>query len=84
MWEVVSAYIFMINYSMLLCIVNYSTFPVLMMVGSLAADDLVQMTKMIFVEYGLPEKILSDAGMNLTSEMFKQFCRQMSIQQSMT
>ena len=50
-------------------------------VGSLAADNLVQMAKIIFAEYELPKKIISDAGRNLISEMVRQFCRQMSIQQ---
>ena len=51
-------------------------------VGSLAVDDLVQMIKMIFAEYGLPKMTVSDAGTNFTSVMFHQFCRLMNIQQS--
>ena len=43
-------------------------------------DDLGQTDKMIFAEYGLTKKIISDAGINFTSEMSRQFCRQMSIQ----
>ena len=49
-----------------------------------AADYLVQMAKMIFKEYKLPYKIMSDAGMNFKSKAFRQFCREMSIQQSIT
>ena len=82
-WEVASADIFMVNNKMLLCIVDYySKFPVVKKVGSLAVDSLIQMTKVIFVQHGLAKKIVSNAGMNLTSEIFKQFCRQMSMQQS--
>ena len=62
-WEVVGADIFKINNGMLLCIVDYySKFPVVMKVGTLAADDLLQMAKMTFAEYGLPKEILSDRG----------------------
>ena len=41
-------------------------------------DDLVQMTKMIFVEYRFPKKIVSDADTNLTAKAFKDFCRNMN------
>ena len=84
-WEVVSADIFTINNKRLLCIVDdYSKLPLVKTVGSLVANDLVEMTKMIFVEYGPPRKIFSHTGKNFTSKMFRQFCRQMSMQQSIT
>ena len=53
-------------------------------VGSLAVDDLVQMAKMIFAKYGLLETIISNSDINFTSETFRQFCRKMNIQQSIT
>ena len=85
LWDVVNAYIYMINYKMFLCIVDYySKFPVVKKVSSLAIDGLAQMTEMIFVEYGFPKQIISDAGTNVTSEIFKQFWKQMSILQSIT
>ena len=84
-WEMLSANIFMINSKMLLCFVDYYIkILVVKKVGSLAADDLVKKTKMIFAEYGLPKRIISNAGMNFTSEMLKQFCEWMSVQQSVT
>ena len=43
--------------------------------GSLIVDDLVWTTKMIFAEYGLPKKIISDAGTNIASKTFRQFCK---------
>ena len=52
-------------------------------VGSLSADDLVQIAKLIFAEYGLP-KTVSEPGKNFTSEIFKEFCRKMNIQRSIT
>ena len=55
-----------------------------MKVGSLAADDLVQIAKMVFAEYGLPEKIISNAGRNFTLDTFRELCRLISIQQSKT
>ena len=76
-WEVVGADVFMINNKTLLCIVDYhSKFPIVKKVKALSADDLVQTTKLIFAEYGLPKKIVSDAGAKFTSEIFKDFYRQ--------
>ena len=82
---VVSANVFVINNKTLLCIVDYyRKFPVMKKVGSHAVDSLVQMTKMLFVEYRFSKKIITDAGINFISEMFRHFCRGMSIQQSLT
>ena len=54
--EVVGTDVFIVNNKILMCIVDYySKFPKVKMVDSLAADDLVQMAKMILAEYGLPK-----------------------------
>ena len=45
----------------------------------LTTDDLDQTTKIIFAKFGLHKKIISDAGMVLTSDKFKIYCRQRSI-----
>ena len=42
-------------------------------------DDLVKTPKILFTELGVPKNILSDAGMNFTSETTRQFIRQMNI-----
>ena len=68
----------MINGKTLLCIVDYhSKFPIMKKVNSLLADDLLQMTKLIFVEYGLPEKTIHGGE-------FKAFCRKRNSQQAIT
>ena len=70
LWNVISANIFVIKIKPLLCIEDYcSKFPTVKKVGGLAADDLVQMTKIIFAEYGPPKMIISDAGKNFRSGM---------------
>ena len=51
---------------------------------SLTADELVKAPKIVFAEIRLPKKIISDAGMNFTSDTFRQFCRKMNIKQAMT
>ena len=52
--------------------------------NSLPADDLVQITKLIFAGYGLPKRSVSVVGTNFTSDTFKDFCRQINIQQTIT
>ena len=79
-WEVVDPDVLEINNKTLHCIVHYcSKFPILKKVNSHSADDLVKMTKQTFAEYLLPKKIVSDVDTNCQSEMFKYFCKQMSI-----
>ena len=77
--------VFMIYKKNILCIVDYySKFPVVKEMVSLSVHDLVQAAKMTFAEFGLPRKIVSNARMNLTSETFKEFCRKLNFQQSIT
>ena len=85
LWEVQGADVFMVNNKMLLHIVDYySMFPTVKNVGILEADDLVQTAKLIFYGNGFPKKVISVAGTDLMSETVREYCRQMSIQQSIT
>ena len=82
-WEVVGADIFSIKDYTLLCIEDYySKFPNIRKADSLAANDLVKTAKIVFTKFGLPKKIISDAGTNFALNTFKQFCRQMNIEQT--
>ena len=72
--EVVYADAFIINNKTLLCIVDYySKFPVETKVISLSAGDLVQMTKLIFVEYMFRKKTVSEVGTNFTLDIQNMF-----------
>ena len=63
--DVVGADIFSINKKTLLFIVNYySKFSITKKADGLSADNLIRTAKMLFVETGLPKKIVSDAGTN--------------------
>ena len=69
----------------LLCVVDYhSKFPIVKEVNSLPVDDLVEKTKLIFAEYGLPKKVDLNVGTNSTAKTFKDFYRKMNIQQTIT
>ena len=59
-----------------LCIIDYnSKLPVIKKLEGLSAESLITTTKIIFAEYGIPPKIMSDAGTNLVSDRFHQFCK---------
>ena len=61
----------MINGKSLLYIVDYySKFPTVKKVNSLSANDVVQMAKLTFAEYGLPKKTASDVGTNFMAKTF--------------
>ena len=82
-WEVHSLDIFLVNNKMLLCIIDcYNKLPIMKKGSTLAADEVVQMAKMIIAKYGLPKNIFSDAGTNFTSETFRNICKLMNIWQS--
>ena len=74
----------MVNKNILFIVDYYSKFPVVKKVVSLLAGDLVHTTRMIFAEFGLPRKIISNVETKFTSETFKAFCKKLNIQQSIT
>ena len=76
-WEVVGTDIFFfVKNKKLLCIVYYySNFPIAKKSHRLTADDMFGAANIVFTEFRLPKKIISDAGTNFTSETFRQFCR---------
>ena len=83
LWDMVGPYVFL-NKS-ILCIVDYySMFPSVKETDILEADDLFKVSRIVFVRFELPMKIISDAGMNFTSDIFRQLCRWMNIKQAIT
>ena len=74
-WEVIGADVFHFNNKNYLCIVDYhSKFPVIKRLERLSVESLVNKVKITFAEYGIPQKIMSDAGTNFVSDTFQQFC----------
>ena len=70
-WEVLGADVFHFNNKNYLCIVDYhSKCPVVK-----RTDNLIATAKVIFAEYGIPQKLMSDAGTNFVSDKFRKFCR---------
>ena len=64
-WEIIEADVFHFNNKNYLCIVDYnSKFPVIKRLGGLSAENLINTIKITFAKYGIPQKIMSDAGTN--------------------
>ena len=82
-WEVLGADIFHFNNKNYLCIVDYhSKFPVIKRMEGLSTASLITTTKVKFAEYGIPCKLMSDAGTNFVSDKFRKFCRRLNIKQA--
>ena len=70
-WEVIGADIFHFNNKNYLCMVDYeSKFPIIKRLEGLSAKNLTNAVKIIFAEYGIPQKIMSDAGTNFVLDRF--------------
>ena len=68
--------------SIIFVIENHSKFPLVKKLGDLSADKLILTCKVIFAEYGVPRKIMSDSGGNFISDKFKTFCKSLNIEQA--
>ena len=74
--KVISADVFHLNNKNYLCIIDYnSKFPVIKKLEGLSAESLIT-TKIIFAKYGIPQKIMSVAGMNFVSDASNNSARQ--------
>ena len=82
-WDVIGEDMFTLNNKHYLCIVDYhSKFPIIRKTEDLSVDSLILTCKIIFAEYGLPKKIMSDSGSNFISDKFKTFCKSLNIEQT--
>ena len=82
-WEVIGVDIFHFKNKHYLCIVDYnSKFPVIKRLEGLSADNLINVLKTIFAKYGIPHKLMLDAGTNFISDKFCQFCKLINIEQT--
>ena len=80
-WEVVGTDMFTLPNKKYLCIVDYhSKFPVIKKTEDLSADSLTPACKIVFSEYGLPKKIMSDTSGNFMSDKFKKCYKNLNIE----
>ena len=50
----------------------------------LSAESLIATIKVIFTKYGIPHKLMSDAGMNFVSDKFQKFCNSINVEQAVS
>ena len=50
----------------------------------LSADNLISAFEVVFSEYSIPKRIMSDAGSNFISEKFKNFCNGLNVEQAVS
>ena len=71
-WEVIGGDMFTLNDKYYLCIVDYhSKFPIVKRAEDMSTETLILACKVIFSEYGLPKRIMYDAGGNFISDKFR-------------
>ena len=84
-WEVIRADVFHFNNKNYLCAIDYnSKFPIMKRLEGLSAENLINTVKIIFAKYGIPYKIMSDAGTNFVSDRFQQFCKTINVEQAVS
>ena len=50
----------------------------------LSAENLITRVKVIFVEYVIPCKLISDAGTKFVSDRFRKFCNSINVKQAVS
>ena len=79
-WDIIGADMCTFDNKHYLCIVDYhSKFK---KTKDISADTLILTCKIIFTEYRLPKKVMSDSGSNFVSGKFKTFCKSLNIEQA--
>ena len=82
-WDIIGTDMFTLNNKHYLCIVDYhSKFPIIKKAEDLSADSLILTCKVIFSEYGIPKKLISDSVGNFVSDKFKTFSKSLNIEQA--
>ena len=84
-WDVIRADMFTLNNKHYLCIVDYhGKLLIIKRTADPSADSLILMCKLIFADYSIPKKIMSDSSSNFISDKFKTFCKNLNIVQALS
>ena len=54
----------------------YSKYPLVRKLKNFSSQEIINLTKQIFGEQGIPERLISDNGPHYSSTLFKQFSRE--------
>ena len=84
-WDVLGMDVFQLNKINYLCAVYYhSKFLIIKRMEGLSRESRIAMVKFIFAEYGIPHRLMLDAGSNFISENFKHFCNSLYKEQALS
>lgn len=79
-WHTLGTDVFYYHGDKYLLIVDYySKFPIVKKLNNESSSHIISTFKEVFAEYGIPEKIVSDSGSNLTSQEFKAFASALDV-----
>ena len=77
--------VFQLNNKNYLCIIDcHSKFPVVKRMEGLSTENLITTAKVIFAEYGILCKFMSDSGTHFISDRFRKFCSSLNIEQAVS
>ena len=84
-WEAVGAEVFHFNNINYLCVVDYnSKFPIIRKLQGLLVEHLINAVSSIFTQFGIPQKLMSDAGTNFVSEKSRHFWKSINVEQAVS
>ncbi|CAE1286759.1 unnamed protein product [Acanthosepion pharaonis] len=75
-WQIVVTDIFNLNrHSYLLIVDYYSKYPFIRKLREFSSKEVIDLTKQIFAEQGVPERLISDNEPHFSSQHFKEFAK---------
>ncbi|CAE1155752.1 unnamed protein product [Acanthosepion pharaonis] len=75
-WQIVATDIFNLNRHNYLLVVDYnSKYPFIRKLKEFSSKEVIDFTKRIFAEQGVPERLTSDSGPHFSSRHFKEFAK---------
>ena len=75
-WQIVAAVLFQFGRSHYMLLVDYySKYPLVRKLKDFSSKEIINLTKKIFREQGIPKRLISDNG-HYSSTLFKQFSRE--------
>lgn len=75
-WQIVATDIFNLNrHNYLLIVDYYSKYPFIRKLREFSSKEVIDLTKEIFAEQGVPERLISDNGPHFSSQHFKEFAK---------
>ncbi|CAE1241146.1 unnamed protein product [Acanthosepion pharaonis] len=75
-WQIVATDIFNLNrHNYLLIVDSYSKYSFIRKLREFSSKEVTDLTKQIFAEQGVPERLISDNGPHFSSQHFKEFAK---------